>query len=137
MVPDGIRSLIMGRVIHFEIQAADTDRAERFYTGVFGWTAQHFGGPTDYRLLMTGPDGEPGINGAILARNGPEPHSGQSVNAFVCTIQVESIEDTERAVPAAGGEQVVDRMEVPNVGQLSYFKDTEGNIFGALEAVSR
>ena len=30
----------MGRVIHFEIQAADPDRAERFYTSVFGWTVQ-------------------------------------------------------------------------------------------------
>ena len=34
------------------------------------------------------------------------------------------------------GEQVLDRMEVPGVGQLSYFKDTEGNIFGALQPVS-
>jgi predicted enzyme related to lactoylglutathione lyase len=25
---------------------------------------------------------------------------------------------------------------VPEVGQLAYFKDTEGNVFGALEPVS-
>ena len=42
----------------------------------------------------------------------------------------------DRAVPAAGGKQVLDRMEVPDVGQLSYVRDTEGNIFGALEPVS-
>ena len=124
----------MGRVIHFEIHAAETDRAERFYTGVFGWAAQRYGGPLDYRLLTTGPDDRPGINGAILQRSGPV--DGQAVIAYVCTIEVDSIEETERAVPAAGGEQVMDRMEVPGVGQLSYFKDTEGNIFGALEPVS-
>jgi predicted enzyme related to lactoylglutathione lyase len=126
----------MGRVIHFEIHAADTDRAERFYTEVFGWSAQRIGGPVDYRLLTTGSDDRAGINGAILERRGPAPGDGDPVNAYVCTIGVDSIEETERAVPAAGGRQVVDRMEVPGVGLLSYFKDPEGNVFGALQPVS-
>jgi predicted enzyme related to lactoylglutathione lyase len=126
----------MGRVIHFEIHAEDTDRAEAFYTGLFGWTAERYGGPVDYRVLTTGPDGSLGINGAILARQGDGPGESEPVNAFVCTIEVDAIEETERAVPEAGGQQVVERMEVPGVGQLSYFKDTEGNIFGALEPVS-
>ena len=126
----------MARVIHFEIHAAEPDRAERFYTGVFGWSAQPIGGPTDYRLLSTGPENKAGINGAILQRVGGEPEDGGPVNAYTCTIQVESIEDIERAVPAAGGTQVLDRMEIPGVGLLSYFKDTEGNIFGALEPVT-
>jgi predicted enzyme related to lactoylglutathione lyase len=127
----------MGRVLHFEIHAADPDRAERFYTGVFGWTVQRFGGPVDYRLLTTGPPEETGIDGAILQRQGDaEPAEGQPVNAYVCTIGVDSIEETEKAVVGAGGQQVVERMEVPNVGLLSYFKDTEGNIFGALQPVT-
>ena len=124
----------MGRVIHFEIQAADPDRAERFYTRIFGWSVQPIGGPMDYRLLATG-DSAPGIDGAILRRGGGEPGENAAVNGFICTIEVDSIEETERAVPEAGGEQVLDRMEVPGVGQLSYFKDTEGNIFGALQPV--
>src|SRR3954468_6390659 len=81
MADDGIRSPVMGRVIHFEIHAGDPDRAERFYTGVFGWTAQAYGGPTDYRLLSTGEDGTLGINGAILKRMGDGPASGDAVNA--------------------------------------------------------
>jgi predicted enzyme related to lactoylglutathione lyase len=58
---------------------------------------------------------------------------GQAVNAFVCTVGVEDIGATEKAVPEAGGEQVVARQEFPGVGKVSYFKDTEGNVFGALE----
>jgi len=123
----------MGRVIHFEIHAEDPDRAERFYTTVFGWEVQRYGGPVDYRLLTTGPAGQAGIDGAILQRQSGGPAEGQPVNAYVCTISVESLEDAERAIPGAGGEQVVERMEVPGVGHLAYFKDTEGNIFGALE----
>jgi predicted enzyme related to lactoylglutathione lyase len=125
----------MGRVIHFEIHAEDVDRAERFYTEVFGWGVQRYGGPMDYRLLSTGSDEQIGINGALLKRQGPAPGAGQPVSSYVCVIQVDSIEETERAVPSAGGAQVLDRMEVPEVGQLSYFTDTEGNVFGALQPV--
>ncbi len=127
----------MGRPVHFEIHAADPDRAQRFYVEVFGWEAQSIGGPTDYRLLLTGGDGGgPGIDGAVLARQGAEPEESQAVNAYVCTISVDSIEETAHAVAEAGGRQVSERMEVPGVGDLSYFKDPEGNVFGALQPVS-
>lgn len=47
----------MGRVIHFEIHCGDLDRAERFYTDVFGWRIDRWeGAPADYRLITTGPD---------------------------------------------------------------------------------
>jgi uncharacterized protein len=123
----------MGRVIHFEIHADDPDRAVKFYSEIFGWKVEKAGGPVDYWLARTGPDDEAGINGAILRRMGSKPGSDQAVNSFVNTIQVSSLEETERAVPDAGGEQVLPRDEIPGVGTLAYFKDTEGNIFGALE----
>jgi predicted enzyme related to lactoylglutathione lyase len=126
----------MGRVVHFEIHASDVDRAERFYTGVFGWAAEKFEGPVDYRLLNTGPNSATGIDGALLERRGDAPANGDAVNGCVCTVQVEDIEATERKVKESGGEQVVDRQEIPGVGQLSYFKDTEGNIFGAMQPAS-
>jgi uncharacterized protein len=125
----------MGRVVHFEIHADDPERAADFYRGVFGWEIEKWDAPVDYWLVTTGPDQEPGINGAILRRMGGAPGDGQAVNAFVNTIQVDSIDETERRVPEAGGEQVVARDEIPGVGKVSYFKDTEGGIFGALEPV--
>jgi predicted enzyme related to lactoylglutathione lyase len=124
----------MGRVVHFEIHAADVDRAEQFYTGVFGWEVQKFGGPIDYRLLNTGPKTETGIDGALVKRR--DDGDGDAVIAYVCTVQVDDIKATEQKVRDAGGEQVVERQEIPEVGQLSYFKDTEGNIFGAMQPAS-
>jgi predicted enzyme related to lactoylglutathione lyase len=121
----------MGRVVHFEIHAADMDRAESFYTGVFGWDVQRFEGPLDYRLINTGSKSETGIDGALVERRGDS--DGDAVIAFVCTVSVDDIEATEKKIKEAGGEQVVDRQEIPDVGQLSYFKDTEGNIFGAMQ----
>ena len=123
----------MGRVVHFEIHAADPDRAERFYKRVFAWEISRSDGlPVDYRLITTGPPGEPGINGAIVERRGPV--DGTAVTAFVCTVSVDDLAAVEAAVPEAGGEQVVDRQELENVGSFAYFKDTEGNIFGAMQS---
>ena len=121
----------MGRVVHFEIHASDMDRAERFYRDVFGWEVQRFDGPIDYRLLNTGSKNETGIDGALVERRASA--DGDAVIAYVCTISVDDIKQTEQKVKDQGGEQVVDRQEIPDVGQLSYFKDTEGNIFGALQ----
>ena len=126
----------MGRVVHFEIHAEDPGRAEQFYTGVFGWEAQRWDGPVDYRLLKTGGE-QPGIDGAIVPRRGGEVGGGREVTAFVCTISVTDIEKTGAAVTEAGGEVVAERQEVEGVGQLAYFKDTEGNIFGVMQPAPR
>ena len=79
----------MARVVHFEIHASDMDRAERFYTQVFGWEVQRWEGPVDYRLVTTGPDDQRGIDGAIVERSGEI--GGTAATGFVCTIQVESL----------------------------------------------
>ena len=95
------------------------------------FTGRWKGAPVDYRLVTTGPDDEAGINGALTRRRGGI--DGQAVIAFVNTIQVEDMTETQRRVEAAGGTQVVEPDTVPGVVIVAYFKDTEGNILGALE----
>src|SRR2546423_11695103 len=60
----------MARVIHFEIQAENPDRAISFYENLFGWEFTKWDGPQPYWLVKTGPEGQPGING------GGEPPRG-------------------------------------------------------------
>ena len=122
----------MSRVVHFEIHCGDVDRAQQFYTEIFGWQVQPIGGPADYRLLTTGPDGEPGINGALLKRP-VEVTDTQAITGFVNTIQVDDLERVERLVPERGGVLALPRMEIPEVGHVAYFQDTEGNTFGVLQ----
>ncbi|MGA2884024.1 MAG: VOC family protein [Halobacteriota archaeon] len=57
-----------GRMMWFELPADDPKRAIAFYEKVFGWTIVKWEGPFDYWQIITGPDDEPGINGAILSR---------------------------------------------------------------------
>lgn len=124
----------MGRVIHFEIHAEDPDRAMKFYTNCFGWEFKKWEGPFDYWLIMTGSTDKPGIDGGMLNRKGNA--LGESVISYICTLDVESIENTEKIVKENGGEIANPRMSVPKVGWLTYFKDTEGNIFGAMQSDS-
>jgi predicted enzyme related to lactoylglutathione lyase len=58
---------------------------------------------------------------------------GQAVIAYVNTVQVEDLAETQCRIGEAGGEQVIEPAVIPGVGTVAYFKDTEGNIFGALQ----
>jgi predicted enzyme related to lactoylglutathione lyase len=124
----------VSRVVHFEIHASDMDAAERFYTSAFGWTAQRTpAGDRDYRLLVTGQDGTPGINGALLERRGEAPGPGEPVSAFVCTVAVDDLDETDRRIAEAGGARVVDTRRIEGVGRVAYFRDPDGNMLGVIE----
>ena len=117
----------MSRVIHFEIPADNPERAGEFYREVFGWRLEKWRGPQEYWLITTGPDSQPGINGGLLRR--PHPAAG-TVN----TIGVSSVEDAVARIEKKGGKVAVPKMAIPGVGYLAYCQDTEGNVFGVLQA---
>jgi predicted enzyme related to lactoylglutathione lyase len=123
----------MPRVVHFEIHAADPDRAVAFYSGLFGWEITKWDGPADYWLIRTGPAGQPGIDGGLLRRRGAAPTDGQAVNAFVCTVDVPSVDEYVAKATAKGATVAMPKMAVPGVGWLAYVKDTEGNILGMMQ----
>jgi uncharacterized protein len=116
----------MPRVVHFELQADDPQRAVKFYKQVFGWTAEKWGSE-EYWLISTGPTTEPGINGGILPRNSP---GATTVN----TVDVPSLDDAIAKVTAAGGQIALPKQAVPGIGWLAYGIDTEGNLFGMMQA---
>ena len=121
----------MPRVVHFEIHADNPERAAKFYTDSFGWKIQKWNGPVEYWMVMTGDPGKPGIDGGLMRRYGTV--TGDSVIAFVCTLDVPSVDDYVKKVMAAGGTIVMPKSAVPGVGWIAYGKDTEGNIFGLMQ----
>jgi hypothetical protein len=123
----------MGRVVHFEIHAEQPERAIRFYGDVFGWTFHKWDGPMPYWLVSTGPKDRPGIDGGLVLRRGAGPADGAAVNAYVCTVEVESVDTTAARIAAAGGQVAVPKMPIPGIGWLMYFKDTEGNLLGTMQ----
>lgn len=121
------------RVVHFEIHAQDPERVVAFYQELFGWRITKWDGPVDYWLITTGDESEPGINGAVVKRQGSQPQGGEPVIAFVCTVDVADIDQMMEKAKRAGAETAVDKMSVPGVGWLCYLKDTDGNIFGMMQ----
>jgi predicted enzyme related to lactoylglutathione lyase len=123
----------MSRVVHFEIQADDLERAKAFYGAVFGWEFQDWSsaaGGSPYWGIVTGPDDQPGINGGLLQRPAPSPGPGQGTNAYVCTMGVEDYDATEKKILDAGGQVALPKMALTGMAWQGYYLDTEGNTFG-------
>jgi len=126
----------MGRVLHFEIHVDDMERAKKFYGEVFGWTFEDW---SDYAGMpyfgaVTGDEGELGINGALIKRQGPAPVQNQSVNGFVCTMGVDDYDDTQAKILASGGVVALPKYALPGMAWQGYYLDTEGNIIGIHQA---
>jgi predicted enzyme related to lactoylglutathione lyase len=120
------------RVVHFEIHAADPKRAMEFYRAVFGWEFPQWMEEPPYWGAMTAPEGSTrlGINGGLMNRMGDAPADGAPVNAYVCTVQVDSYDETHDRIVKAGGTVAVPKHAIPGMAWQGYYKDTEGNIFG-------
>jgi hypothetical protein len=123
----------MTRAVHFEIHASNPQALIAFYSSLFGWSFNKWEGG-DYWMIRTGPDEQPGINGGLLPRRGDVPGATAAVNAFVITVDVEAVDAVVASALAAGGMQAVPKMAVPGIGWLAYLKDSDGNIFGVMQA---
>ncbi len=122
----------MSRVVHFEIQVDDIERAKAFYKAAFGWSFDDYGQFTGspYWGIVTGQDDEAGINGGLLQRPAPAPGAGQGANAFVCTMGVEDYDATHQRILDAGGQVALPKTALTGMAWQGYYLDTEGNTFG-------
>lgn len=118
-------------IAHFEIFASDVERARKFYEQAFAWRFE-VGGPPDFYHIFTGPPVEGGISrGLIAKRRGPAAQG--ALNAFRCTISVASIKESVAAIEAAGGKLRSAIIDIPGVGRLVEFADTEDNVACAMQ----
>lgn len=124
----------MNPVVHFEIPAEDMARAEKFYREVFGWEMSKM--MDEYIIANTiesdqnGPTKPGGVNGALAKKSKMYQHPD-------IVIEVPSLEDHIEKIKAAGGEIVTEPQEVPNMGRFAMFKDTEGNVTGIWQTLSK
>jgi predicted enzyme related to lactoylglutathione lyase len=125
----------MPTVQHFEIPADDVERASKFYTGVFEWKMQKLANPEDpskdYWFFDTKDEnGNKGIGGGLMKRQAPE----HSVTNY---ITVPSIDDYASKIEGAGGKVIMPKTEIPEMGFILVFLDTENNMFGLYESLKK
>src|SRR6478672_288505 len=105
----------MNRVIHFEIQADDVERAKKFYQNALGWKIEQAMKKEDigmdYWMITTGSEG-PGINGGLYARG----EASEKFYLYDCTIEVPDIDKAIEAVKANGGTITREKTDMKGVG---------------------
>jgi len=125
------------RVVHFEIEAEDVNRAKKFYEQAFGWKMEQMGSEySQYVVVTTGDPKEPGgINGGIYSIADAKQKKKQ-VNAYRCVIAVDDIKKAIEDGKKAGGKITKENEtpdDVPNVGLFIACEDSEGNMFSLLQ----
>jgi len=113
----------MGRpVVHWEFWSEDPEKISDFYSKVFEWNVQ-FIQELNYRMVDTG--GQGGINGGIM-----KPQKGPWPGNLAFYIDVDDLSAYNQRIKDAGGKIIVERQEVPGVGELSLFEDPDGRVLG-------
>ncbi len=121
----------MPTVQYFEISADDVNRAQKFYKNVFGWDMQKWNNDktpdAEYWMFETKDDqGNKGIGGGMMKRMGKE----HTVTNY---ITVSSIDEYSSKIDTSGGKIVKQKMEIPDMGFIAIFLDSENNMFGLFE----
>ncbi len=131
------------RIVHFEIEAADVNRAKKFYADAFGWEMDQQGPEMGHYVVVktgenTGKMEDIGINGGIYQED------TKKLNAFSCVVGVDDADKAIADVKAAGGKVFDDnktpdgkdlgeKMDIPGIGTYVKCEDTEGNKFTLLQ----
>jgi uncharacterized protein len=105
-----------GEVVHVEFPSEDVDRAQRFWSGVFGWSFGDSGMPEmDYRMAQVSEQA-----GVALMEGAPG-----NANYYLAT---DDIDASIAKVRELGG-KAEDKMPVPTHGWFTSCSDSEGNAF--------
>ncbi|MEQ6357859.1 VOC family protein [Lysinibacillus sp. M3] len=114
----------MGRVVGFELNSQEVEKAAAFYAKVFGWEVA---APNwEYWGVTTGDDNKSGINGG----NAKGPHDypfGTRIQ-----IEVDSIDEAISKATKNGAVIVRDKMEFDEF-HLAYLVDPTGLGFGMIQ----
>ncbi|TMW74036.1 VOC family protein [Alteribacter natronophilus] len=113
----------MGRVVGFELNSQDPEKASAFFAEVFGWeiSEPHWG----YRAVDSG-DAKGEIRGGIVKGPADFPHGTR------IQIEVESIDETIGKAKEHGAQVVREKMEFDGF-YLAYLTDPTGVGFGLVQ----
>lgn len=115
---------------HFAIYIEDMKRAKAFYSNLFGWDYNSYG-QDDFLQIKDSSDDDSKLIGALQSRK--YSSVDEKIIGFECSIEVENIDAIIEKIEANDGKIVMPKTEIPYVGWLVKFLDTEGNIVCAIQ----
>jgi len=111
--------------MHFELAADDVAKLADFYRGVFDWKIEKAPGEMEYWMIDTG-EGEGGPNGGMMKKTMPS-------SGILDYFAVESVDDFSKKVTSRGGQVLMAKQAVPQMGWFAVCQDPEGNTFALWE----
>ena len=105
----------------------DIVKASAFYAGLFGWEIQ--AGPPEaggYVMCLT--------NGRPVAGIGPKQGPPGTPPAWTTYLAADDADNTARMVKTAGGQVLMEPMDVMDVGRMAVAADPGGAVFGIWQA---
>lgn len=112
-----------------ELATSDSDAAKRFYSGLFGWSAEDSPAGPDmvYTMLR-----QKGKNVGALYRIRPD-QEGMPPN-WAVYIATNSADETTRKAEAAGGKTLMAPFDVMEIGRMAVLSDPQGAVFSVWQA---
>lgn len=114
-----------GQITHIEFPGDDTDRAQRFYSELFGWKFEGYEQLPGYFVFSTGKIESSG--GAVGQRG---TATGEKLRIYVT---VDSIDEALAKVEGLGGTIVSPKSAIPGQGSYAVINDCEGTEVGLYE----
>ena len=107
-----------GKMVHIEIPAEDTGKAQAFYGGLFGWEFDAYPPGSEYHMARIDDSSGVAVSGMEPGRRGTRSY-----------FDVDDIRASKARVEALGGE-ADEPMPVPTMGWFVTCRDPHGNDFG-------
>ncbi len=110
-----------------DLGVGDITKAIAFYSAQFGWDIEQGGPETGgYSLAL--------LDGRTVAGIGPKIGPPEAPSAWTTYIATEDADATAAKVKGAGGQLLMDPMDVLDVGRMAIAIDTTGAAFGIWQA---
>jgi hypothetical protein len=118
-----VESYAPGTFCWADLGTPDADAAKRFYTALFGWSAEDRPmGPGAFYTMLT-------LSGRAVAALYPQdPAPGIGAPHWLSYISVDSAHDTARRTKELGGTVVVEPFDVLDVGRMALVQDGTGAV---------
>lgn len=114
-----------GKFVWADLVTDDVPAACKFYSGLFGWTLNDYGG-----YIIARNDDRP--LGGIFYRKRPTDQKAEP--RWFGYMSVPNVEKAKKAVAANGGRVLAEPKKMPDRGEQAVFADAEGAIFGVIKS---
>ena len=116
-----------GKFVWADLVTDDVVAAQKFYTGLFGWTFRDLGG-----YVIAANDERP--LGGMFQRARPADPSAKP--RWLGYLSVANVDRAKAAVTQAGGRVLAPPQKMPKRGEQAVFADAEGALFGVIKSSS-